>query len=157
MDTEFGCWLAGFVAGEGHFFIRKQNAGGYACGFGVKLRVDDLPVLEEIRARVGHGRIYCRDGWHNSNPQADWKVADRTGCAALVEIFDRYPLRAKKAGDFFIWREAVAEWMKVRPSMKGFDWSQMAHFKARLEECRQFGALEPWFVTPAANEQMLLG
>jgi hypothetical protein len=144
IDAAFGHWLAGFVAGEGHFYIAPQNDGGYRCGFTIKLRDDDSAILEEIRKRVGHGRMFAASR-PPSQPQVEWKVNSRDGCAALVALFDEYPLRAKKARDYAIWREAVSVWLEM-PHANGHtgrnDYSQMEALKAALQNGRQYVARE---------------
>lgn len=114
MDDAFGHWLAGFIDGEGTFAINRQNVGReqstYGCKLIVKLRDDDAPILEEIREKTGAGTI-CRKGpgsdGRTNNAQAAWQVQSRGDCLRMVEILDRYPLRAKKSRDYAVWREAV--------------------------------------------------
>jgi hypothetical protein len=56
MRTVSGEWLAGFTDGEGCFAIGR-NGRGYKCSFHIKLRADDLPLLECIRETLVFGRI----------------------------------------------------------------------------------------------------
>ena len=153
-DDPFGHWLAGFIDGEGSFAIpchpnRNKHAPGqptYGCAFEIKLRDDDAPVLAEIAEWAGFGRLSGRtsraDCKLDEKPQAMWTVRSKIECAALVDLLDRYPLRAKKARDYAVWREAVAEWLRVAPPRRGRpqDWSRMAELKAVLETGRQYGA-----------------
>jgi hypothetical protein len=52
----FGYWFSGLVDGEGCFSIAK-TPWGFRCEFIIKLRADDLPMLEEIQTELGIGRI----------------------------------------------------------------------------------------------------
>lgn len=76
-----------------------------------------------------------------AKPSARWQVYDRYGCAVIVSLFDRYPLRAKKARDYAIWREAVIEW-NVTGARKGkacaLNWGRMVELKAQLEAVRGY-------------------
>jgi hypothetical protein len=87
--------------------------GTFQCRFSIGLRADDAPILHEIRARTGVG-ILVHSG-RNSIQQEQWRleVNRKADGVRLVEIFDDFPLRAKKARDFAIWREAVSVWSSV--------------------------------------------
>ena len=59
-DEQFGYWLAGFTAGEGHFgagLVKKKSGGpsDSKCIFWIRLRDDDEAVLQAIKARLGIG------------------------------------------------------------------------------------------------------
>jgi hypothetical protein len=124
-DDGFGHWFAGFFDGEGCFGVYKANYKGRHAKFGwrcqaqISLRADDRPILEEIAARTGVGRVHMQGkglAAVDRNPCAAWFVRTREGCAVIVDIFERYPLRAKKAADFAIWAEAVREWHTSAPA-----------------------------------------
>ena len=45
-----GAFFAGFVAGDGGFFVKPNNAGAsWSCGLQVKLRADDTPLLTALK------------------------------------------------------------------------------------------------------------
>lgn len=146
VDDAFGHWLAGFIDGEGSFVIGfRRRAGTYHTRFALCVRADDMAVIEEIVARTQIGRIHCvftpsLRAKPNGNPAVQWLVPDKAGCVALVELLDRYPLRSKKARDFKIWRDVLADWMTTRNAAGGpaRDWSTMATFKAALEDGRKY-------------------
>jgi hypothetical protein len=147
MTSDFGHWLAGFFAGEGHLSVRLHQATrgtyNYTCAAGITLRADDAAVLREIASAVGTGNVtYLPDTRGNPNwrPRAVWTVGSKPGCRRLVEIFDAYPLRAKKAADFAVWREAVEEWERMRyPGPGRFnDWSRMAGYYRAIREAREY-------------------
>lgn len=108
----FGNWLAGFIDGEGCFFFHSRRKQFSPPQFQLKLRDDDRAILEECVSRTGLGRIITTDRRGRSNPQIKWLISRCSDCRCLVEIIDRYPLRAKKKRDFEIWREAVLLWDK---------------------------------------------
>jgi hypothetical protein len=60
MDAAFGNWLAGFIDGEGSFTIQSARADmpQFYTRFQIRLRADDRPILEEIRAQLGVGALY---------------------------------------------------------------------------------------------------
>lgn len=139
MDAKFGHWLAGFTDGEGSFDINRNPHGSYACRFAISLRIDDLPILQEIQRATAIGKIVFVEKYGTSAAQARWIVNNKTDCVALVEVFDCYPLRAKKARDFAIWREAVYVWRKAQRRRR-FDWTAMIELQAALRATRRLGA-----------------
>lgn len=140
LDDGFGHWLAGFTDGEGCFYIRPV-ATAYSCEFVIGLRPDDRPILEEIAMRTGFGLIrdHHGTGAKRDGSQSRWEVCRKADCASLVAIFDRFPLRAKKARDFAIWREAVAEHAKIKVRRRS-DWTRVAELKALLQAQRKYDA-----------------
>lgn len=116
IDREaFGHWLSGFTDGEGSFTvnIRRKNPKGSYRGcctpmFSITLREDDEEVLQSIRSYWQCGNITRRPGRGNDNPQSRYYAFKFDHLAKIiVPHFDHYPLRAKKARDFAIWREIV--------------------------------------------------
>ena len=138
IDSGFGNWLAGFIAGEGCFTISKLSRGrGYRCSFALVLRLDDAPILEMIHTETQLGTISVS---LKTRESVEWAVLSRKDCVALIEILDCCPLRARKEIDYFIWREAVRIW-NSKPSMKwaSLEYCQvMQHLKSRLEHARDY-------------------
>lgn len=112
LDPAFGHWLAGLVAGEGYFSILKPG-GSVQCVFGIDLRADDASVLEEAQRAVGLGAVRYRET--ATSATASWLVSRKAETAEIVDLFNRFPLRAKKARDFERWREAVLLWQTKDP------------------------------------------
>lgn len=141
-DDAFLNWLAGFADGEGCFFIAhnpNHGTGLVQPGFVINLRLDDTAILEECCRRIGVGRVNYpkaqRDGLRkNAKPQARWGVESVEGCRRLVSIFDAHPLRAKKARDYAIWREAVLVWQAREPGWK----ERVLALKAKLMDVRVY-------------------
>lgn len=106
-----GGFVAGLIAGDGHFSIRPNNGGAHwQCGLAVSLRADDTPLLAELRRWSGIGRLYPVPAQRTSRPQTCWTVQRQAECARLVSILDRHLVLGKKAGEFAIWRAAVEAW-----------------------------------------------
>lgn len=107
-------WFAGFSDGEACFDIRRcENGTRHHPRFGIGLRSDDALILERLQAAFG-GRLHYsgrKDApWGNVGgiaPQCRWHVVAKADLVKLVEYFDRFPLRAKKARDYAVWRRAV--------------------------------------------------
>lgn len=148
VPSDFGHWLAGFIDGEGCFSILYRSTNRtYACGLTIALRDDDAAVLEAIRETLGFGslsairRSASKRGF-DTKPGALWRAGTRLDCLRLVRLLDRYPLRAKKARDFTIWREAVAVWLGVHQGGHGginaARWQRMADLKTMLSETRRY-------------------
>jgi hypothetical protein len=145
LDDGFGDWFAGFVDGEGSFNITPASSKrGYPCMttvFGIHLREDDAPILYTIHERLKLGRVNhgVNKRANNAKPIAYWNVQALDACWQLCLILDRYPLRAKKAGDFRIWREAVEvrrSWPFRVPAER--DWSRIYRLQYELLEWRKY-------------------
>ncbi|QNN98904.1 DNA methylase [Mycobacterium phage Mova] len=108
-DAGFAYWLAGLIDGEGCFTIKAHTRGTHAPSFAIKLRADDIAVLEHARRTLGAGTVTI-ERRTEGNDMARWVVGDKVGCQRLVDLLDKYPLRAKKRIDYWTWREAVCEW-----------------------------------------------
>lgn len=146
VDPAFGNWLAGFADGEGCFRISRARRGteswSYSCLFSIGLRADDAAVLEEIQGHLGIGDIRheerARKNWA---PMVKWTVRRKADVVDLVTVFKTYPLRAKKAQDFEIWRQAVDLWMTVQNRGYGGVHPAQVQMEALADElryCRTF-------------------
>jgi hypothetical protein len=115
----------------------------YRCAFRVSLRVDDAPILWEIRERTGIGRVkeYAarKQIARRGHGVVQWQVDSRRACEELIVLLDRYPLRAKKRRDYELWREAVAVWATVTQGAQSKStaaWTGMAYLAHHLKACR---------------------
>ncbi len=146
MDKDFGNWLAGFIDGEGCFILRETYPDYFRCGFSIELRVDDAPILEEVRTRLGIGTLKYRNrSGKNGNdcPQASWNLQSQLDCVALMELLDKHPLRAKKAHDYAIWRMALkAQCARVEQNV-------LRAYKEQLSAIKQYEGGEVEVPSPA--------
>lgn len=140
LDDSFGHWLAGLVDGEGCFLFHVDNRyGGCRPRFQLKLRDDDLTTIKYVMANLKLGSLVRGKARKSSRPNAVWVVADRYECAQLVEVLKRFPLRSKKARDFYIWAEGVAEWPTYQQSREDRHvWDPLWNLRERLRETRAY-------------------
>jgi hypothetical protein len=111
-----GHFIAGFIEGEGHFGIAEANGGqSFRCLMSLRLRDDDVALVEWLRARTGVGTLRAVAARSTSNPQVQWLVQTQAGCRTLVEMLTRCEMRGRKAREFEIWRRAVALWTSGKP------------------------------------------
>lgn len=114
---DFGHWLSGFVDGEGCFFLRV-NRGGPVASLMIALRADDSAILYSICSYLGCGSVIghkLRVASGAKTPMMEFKVGKIADLFhRIAPHFERYPLRAKKARDFRIWKEAVDLCWRVR-------------------------------------------
>lgn len=116
-------WFAGFTDGEGCFSlnihrhqVRQEGVrvgwkvSGVQPWFQIGLREDDEGILRELADEFGGTVTY------HPRPKGDtskrrgrycWIASSKESLRALVDYFDRFPLRAKKRADYVVWREAV--------------------------------------------------
>lgn len=107
-----GGYVSGLVDGEGWFMVsvrRNRQRMNYNPKFGINLRADDRPVLEWLRGYFGCGGLRVADRKNpRHGPAAVLTIAGLYDLmSAVLPHFDRYPLRAKKARDFAVWRKMV--------------------------------------------------
>ena len=118
-DDSFGHWLAGFTDGEGNFSCIT----GHGQCFRINLREDDKPILEEMRLRLGCGRIYfLKKTQYDScrRDQYQFSVACMVDLVnIIIPFFDKYPLRAKKRFDYLQWRENILSRWSILSTQKG--------------------------------------
>jgi LAGLIDADG endonuclease len=104
-------FLAGFVAGEGHFSISENNSGqSWACGFALAQRDDNAELVAGARDLAGCGRVRWCPPRATSEAQVHWVVDSMRDCRTLAASLGACPLLGKKAGDFAIWQQAVSIW-----------------------------------------------
>lgn len=141
MTFNFASWLAGFIDGEGCFQIRCHhlNSKHYPY-FNIRLRDDDLDILLKIQEFLNGGTIY-RSHYNadcpGRKPAAELRLYKEADCLRLVEILDQYPLQAKKARDYAIWREAVLE--KQKP-MTERNQEKLKYLHDKIRLIRQYGS-----------------
>jgi LAGLIDADG endonuclease len=111
MKNDFGHWLAGFADGEGCFSVSvyypHSSSVQITPSFIIQLRADDRPILTEIQREIGVGTVYRVNLTGNRGTNYKLIVQGWRQCLQIVNLFDRFPLRAKKARDFEVWREIV--------------------------------------------------
>lgn len=148
VDDAFGNWFAGLVAGEGHFAItHHKGCDIYHLRFCLKLRDDDAAVLLMVRRTLRVGHVYRIAQSGRSKPQIMFAVDDKAQLLSLVDLFDAYPLRAKKSRDYAIWRAAVLHVNTLPPggirgprrgAVRWNGWPKLARMKERLHSVRAY-------------------
>lgn len=153
IPDSLGYYLAGLTDGEGCFSISPGRVAAYSCAFIVHMRADDRPLLEWLREETGLGGICTgrRTQVGGDQPSVRWTVSRRCDCLALVAIFERYPLRSKKARDFDLWARAVHAWVAL-------DFGQMAELHVGLRAARVFeSAGDDWYLVEPVPQLELFG
>lgn len=129
----FGHWLSGLTDGEGCFRLSMDKASSRrtvtpTASFSIKLRADDAAILHLVRSFWQCGFLESCKASPSSpgtHPQVAYRVCSSIDLEkTVIPHFERYPLRAKKAGDFSIWKAAVFLMRKVqnarRKSLGGY-------------------------------------
>lgn len=141
-------YIAGFIDGEGSFSVgiarHKTLRSGIEARiqFSIELRADDREILDRIRATIGCGKVYdCnyeRYGWY---PHAKYKIGSvKEMKEYLLPFLDRYPLQAKKAKVYALFREVVEiAYRKEHLTPSGF-----ARIRALRSRMRVYGKKHRW-------------
>jgi hypothetical protein len=141
-DFKTNAWFSGFADGEAHFGLPRQtNRPAIVPMFEIQLRADDLAILERLQEVFG-GYLRVRE-INRGNPAAGWSVGSKRDLIGLVDYFDRFPLRAKKANDYAIWRRAVLVYLE-----RGAMDPEMAILRQALIAGRVYAALEVEYEDP---------
>lgn len=100
MDPWF---VTGLIEGAGSFTYSRQPGSALTLYFSIKLPQADGALLEDLRDFFGGiGRIY------DSGPGARYyRVTRHNELTAVLDHFDRYPLRGRKRAAYAIWRQMV--------------------------------------------------
>lgn len=110
---EFGYWFAGFFDGEGSFnfyTLYRRGIPNYRVGIHIALRDDDIEVIKFIQQNLGVGRIYRKPARNATNPSVEFAVRAYNELAeVIIPLFDRYPLKSRKAKEFEFWKIGVIE------------------------------------------------
>lgn len=134
----FGHWLAGFADGEACFALLSNGRGKVRAVFRIALRQDDEAVLRQIRNTLGVGNVRLAKAGKLGCDQAEFNVLSKPDCLAMVEFFERYPLRSKKARDFEIWKRAVRLWQNYYKGQRYADWTPMQELADQLRAIRAY-------------------
>ena len=103
--------LAGFLDAESHLAVIPNNGGAtWRCECSVNLRDDDREILVSYRDKLGLGHLTPVAARNGSRPQVLWKIGSKLESLVLAQLLDAHPLRARKAREYEIWREAVGIW-----------------------------------------------
>lgn len=177
IDRErFGSWLSGFTDGEGCFYLHfKQwpTKTRIAAFYLVALRDDDWKIIGLIQRFLRCGTIHPHSSksrrQSTSNPALGFQVRVAADLEEIVvPQFERYPLMAKKARDFAIWRRGVAILYRVtRRRRKGYQngsggchprWTpeeheEFRHLAESLKAQRQYQSPDLTHILPPAVAQ----
>ena len=159
VPDDFGHWLAGFTDGEGRFLanIYLRKTGPYYgerllhTRYFINLRQDDRAILEQIRIVLGVGKIWVRRNVRpNQNPEVVYCIGPVTDLYHIViPLFEKYPLRAKKAREFGVWKKIIEtrclegnqtgpRLQRGRPPLPESYWRKIGPLVEELKEIRRF-------------------
>jgi hypothetical protein len=134
-------YLAGFVTAEGHLSLNRPDpkSDRVSPKLTVRLRADDKPLLEQLQARTGVGRIYeyARKG---GLPIVQWVIFNRLDLHRIVELLDASPPRGRKLAEYQLWREGVRI---CNDSLGGKQPVEIRSIARRLKELRAYRPPKP--------------
>lgn len=103
-DEEFSQWFAGFVDGEGYFYIVIPKNSVVGFRFGIHLHIDDLEVLEFIKRKLNSGNIFSS----TSSSTASFELNSMKDITTnFIPLFDKFPLNGVKYLDYLAFKNAI--------------------------------------------------
>ncbi len=113
-------YIVGLTDGEGSFtcFIRPpdKNAKNYriACRYYIKLREDDLPLLQKVNKFFPCGKIYFqKENRPNHRHAYRFEVGNlKILQEVIIPFFLKYPLESKRIKDFNLFRKIISAVLK---------------------------------------------
>lgn len=104
LNQATGDYISGLTDGEGCFYVNLHRFKKYPSAnpqtrihFYIKLRQDDLPILESVKNSLGYGHInYQQETRSNHSPCYRYEVSDRQELHLLMKFFDNHPLISPK-------------------------------------------------------------
>ena len=133
MDEALGHFIAGYISGEGSFYISqpKSTLGQMQCGFTLKVHADDQELVEAVWLALGKaGRIYPPDVKRAATVTLMIRSQNEL-VNAVIPFFDQYPLRGKKRDHYDLWKQAVLMmWNNEHLTRAG--WEAIAALKTRM-------------------------
>ncbi len=120
----FNHFVAGFVSGEGSFFVSTRSSSAHklgiavTCGFSIKVRVDDRELIDLVWRALGFaGSVYeiqaeryryADDEPIKRNDAVMLMARKRTDLTErVIPFFDTYPLRGRKRESYELWKDVV--------------------------------------------------
>lgn len=148
VDQAFGNWLAGFIDGEGCFFIAATKRTRtdtsiyhtYRPIFSLAVRDDDTAVVLEAKERTGIGshHFYVPT---SGKRVIRWMIQSHSDCLELRRLLTLYPLRAKKRNDFTVWSRAVDVALTLKKGSGAScqeQWEELKRLKIELAAVRSY-------------------
>ena len=99
IDKEFYKWFSGFTDAEGNFIILTLPK-GFTFKFSIGLHIDDLPVLNYIKDKLGFGSVYA----YKKN--CYYNVTKKEDILKIISIFETYTLNSSKRLDYLDFKKA---------------------------------------------------
>ena len=110
-------YIVGLTDGEGSFTVyllppnKKHGSISYRvqCRYYIKMREDDLPLLEKVQKFWGCGKIYFQKEYRkNQRDNYRFEIFNYELLQkVVVPFFKRHPLESKRIKDFYIFCEIL--------------------------------------------------
>jgi len=118
LDEGWCYWFVGLIEGEGSFTYSRQSHGKSIIPQFSLILQHDTKLMQEMHEILGLGRMYWiepkapRRGGGKFAPRMTWQIRKKSELAVMVDFFERYKMRSKKADDFSIWKLMVKEYVE---------------------------------------------
>ena len=145
ISDAFGYWFSGYFDGEGCLvmtFSATSRGFGRRLGVQVACRADDHDVLAGVHGALGVGTLTDYPAKNGLNPNTVWRCENAKDLGEVIlPLFDRYPLRSKKAREYSLWRpQALEQYLRTAGGISrraGNGQKGFPEFMAALVEIRK--------------------
>ena len=149
-------YIAGFIDGEGCFYIHnKKNTGSWTFHINIRLRDDDKEILYEMKKSNNNiGNISIQKERKNkinnsiSKPMCNYRITNKKDIDIFIKLMDG-KFHAKKKRDFEVFKEAFYFYYKnstngkcSRKRQPNFVVESMAKYKQQLSLIKEYQSPE---------------
>jgi hypothetical protein len=139
LSCDWPDYLAGFTTAEGHLGLTKTPSGVLAPRLTIRMRADEVPLMEQLRDRLQAGKIYGPYHGPGRNPVVNWMILSRDGLERAVMVLDQHPLKGRKHSEYRLWRDAVQTHLSAAASRPAHQ-RRLASLNSALKAMRAYPA-----------------
>lgn len=132
-------YIVGLTDGEGCFYVETRVPKGAFKSFRVemhfyiKMREDELPLLQEVRKFFGYGGVYYQKEYRqNQNACYRFEINSQKDLQEkIIPFFDKHPLQSQKMTNYLLFRQ-IGEQIKNGEHKTSLGFKKIQQLKSRM-------------------------